>query len=58
MEINKNYCRNIFISNRGKEQMLQIPSLYFQCNLWSARKMAEIMWDVATTSLKILEEEL
>lgn len=58
MEINKNYCENIIITNMGDSQMLQIPSLFFQCNLWSARRMAEVMWDIALTSLKILQNEL
>jgi type II restriction enzyme len=58
MEINKNYCENITITIRGDAQMLQIPSLFFQCNLWSAGRMAEVMWDIALTSLKVLEDEL
>ena len=58
MKINKNYCRNITITKKGEEQMLQIPSLFFQCNLWGLKPMAEVMWNIALTSIEILEGEL
>lgn len=53
-EINKNYCENITISAGGTQHMLQIASLYFQAQPWEAKKMAEIMLDVARTSLKVI----
>jgi type II restriction enzyme len=58
MKINKNYCRNITITKRSEAQMLQIPSLFFQCNLWGLKQMAEVMWDIAVTSIEILDSEL
>ncbi len=54
MKINNNYCQNIFVELDGKKQMLQAASLYFQSEQWAAKEMMEILWEVATTSLKIL----
>ena len=58
MDINKNYCRNTFVDLEGNTQMLQAASLYFQAEPWAPADMAEIMWDIALTSLEVLLEEL
>ena len=54
MEINQNYCRNVFVDLDDHMQMLQAASLYFQSDSWAAGDMAEILWDIASTSLDIL----
>ena len=58
MKINQNYCRNIFVKCGKREQMLQVPSLYFQCPPWTTQSMLTIMWDVAVTSLEVLSESI
>ena len=58
MEINQNYCRNVFVDLDDHMQMLQAASLYFQSDSWAAGDMAEILWDIASTSLDILSGEL
>lgn len=58
MEINRNYCRNVFVELDGNTQMLQAASLYFQADAWYANDMAIILWEVALTSLEILFEDL
>lgn len=58
MEINKNYCRNIFISLDDNMQMLQSASLYFQSDSWSTKDMAEILMEVALTSIDVLSDSL
>ena len=58
MEINRNYCRNAFVDLDGNTQMLQAASLYFQADPWSAQHMAEILWDIALTSLDVLFDDL
>ena len=58
MKINQNYCKNIFVKCGKREQMLQVPSLYFQCPPWTTQSMVEIMWDVAVTSLEVLSESI
>jgi len=58
LEINKNYCKNIFVKCKSNSQMLQVASLYFQCESWSAKDMMQVMWDIANTSLEILEDQL
>ena len=58
MEINQSYCRNVFVELDDHMQMLQAASLYFQSDSWTAGDMAEILWDVASTSLDILSGEL
>jgi type II restriction enzyme len=56
--INQNYCENIVVAAGGREHMLQIASLYFQANPWEAKAMAEVMLDVAKTSLAIIGADL
>ena len=38
MQINKNYCRNEFVSLEGNVQMLQAASLYFQAEPWKMER--------------------
>jgi len=56
LEINKNYCRNVFIPCAHGKQMLQVPSLYFQCEAWSTKAMSDILWEIVNTSLEVLRE--
>jgi len=58
MEINRNYCQNVFVDLDGKSQMLQVPSLYFQVDAWSLQSMVDILWKTALTSINILSGEL
>jgi len=58
LDINKNYCKNTFVKCATGTLMLQVPSLYFQCNSWSPKAMSEILWDIAVTSLDILDKDL
>ena len=58
MEINKNYCRNSYVELSGNKQMLQAASLYFQADSWSVDNMAEVLWEVASTSMEILSDAL
>ena len=57
-DINQNYCENIFVEASGRTQMLQIASLYFQASPWSAKAMADVLLEVARTSLNVLENDL
>lgn len=60
MPINTNLCRNKFVQHRDKTIMLQAASIYTQGNgeSWDAEEMAEIMLDIARTSLQILGGDL
>ena len=58
MEVNKNYCQNIFVELDNNLQMLQAASFYFQTHPWPAKDMASVLWDVALTSLNVLSESL
>ena len=58
MEINRNYCRNVFVDLDENMQMLQAASLYFQSDSWTAGDMAEILWDIALTSMEVLSGSL
>lgn len=58
MEINRNYCRNLFVELDGNIQMLQVASLYFQSDPWSANDMAKNMWQVVETSMEVLVNSL
>ncbi len=58
MEVNKNYCQNIFVELDNNLQMLQAASFYFQTHPWSAKDMASVLWDVALMSLNVLSESL
>ena len=56
MEINRNHCRNTFVSIDGNVQMLQAASLYFQSDPWKPYDMMIIMWEIAMASLEVLSE--
>lgn len=59
MEINQNYCRNIVIEEHPfGRMMLQVASIYAQCDLFDFRQMSEVLWDTAKTSLEVLADEL
>lgn len=58
MKINKNYCKNIFIKLKNNSQMLQVPSMYYQCESWTEEKMCKIMLKTVVTSIKILTGSL
>ena len=58
MEINRNYCRNVFVELDDHMQMLQAASLYFQSDSWAAGDMAEILWEIALTSIDVLSGDL
>lgn len=57
-EINHNYCENIFVNAGGIQQMLQVASLYFQATPWTDKAMAEVLLDVAKTSINVLLADL
>lgn len=57
-EINQNYCENITVKAGGFDHMLQIASLYCKAEPWTVGEMAQVMLDVARTSLKVLNGEL
>lgn len=56
MPINKNYCKNIFISHNKTSVMLQAASLYARCEAWTEKEMKVIMMKIAETSLDILNQ--
>lgn len=56
--INNNYCENIVVKAGGRDHMLQTTSLYCKHDSWKAGEMAEVMLDVARTSLKIIAADL
>lgn len=60
MPINTNLCENKFVKHKDKTIMLQATSIYTQGNgeKWDAQAMAEIMLNIAKTSLKILGSDL
>lgn len=58
MEINKNYCKNVFVNLDGSSQMLQVPSLYFQASVWSMESMVNILWETSLISVEILSDVL
>jgi len=57
-EINQNYCENIIVKVGDVEHMAQITSLFCKAELWAAGDMAEIMLNIAKTSLDVLADEL
>lgn len=57
-EINQNYCENIVVRAGELDHMFQIASLYCKADPWKAGEMAEVMLDVAVSSLKVLKAEL
>lgn len=57
-EINQNYCENITVKAGDLDHILQVASLYCKHTPWSALEMAEVMLEVARTSLKVLGGDL
>lgn len=60
MAINKNLCENKLIAHNNKTIMIQATSIYTQedGSEWEIDAMCSIMFEIATTSLKILGREL
>jgi len=56
LEINKNYCRNVFIAHSKSSIMLQAASIYARCEPWKVDEMQAIMLDIASTSLGTLNQ--
>lgn len=57
--INQIYCRNKFIGCGGLSQMLQMPSLFFQCApfaFWKSDEMYRIMLEIVMLSIDVLNE--
>ena len=57
-EINQNYCENIIVKAGDFDYRFQIASLYCKAAPWKAGEMAEMMLDVARTSLKVIDGDL
>lgn len=60
MPINSNLCVNRFVKHKDKSIMLQAASIYTQGDggEWDPKIMFEIMFDVSTTSLRVLGRDL
>ncbi len=59
MPINKNSCKNTFITtSNGETVMLQAVSIFTKGDSWTVDEMMPIMLDVANTSLRILKLSL
>jgi type II restriction enzyme len=56
MEINSNYCKNIFIAHKNSFIMLQAASIYARCEPWQEEEMRNIMMEIAHTSIGILNQ--
>jgi type II restriction enzyme len=56
MEINCNYCKNIFIGHNNSSIMLQAASIYARCEPWNEDEMQIIMMEIAKTSLDTLNQ--
>ncbi|PTN10683.1 restriction endonuclease EcoRI [Mangrovibacterium marinum] len=60
MPINKNLCKNKFVTHKDKTIMLQATSIYTQGNgeRWDVKKMFDIMLEISKTSLQLLGSEI
>lgn len=60
LPLNTNLCENKFVAYEDRNIMLQAASIYTQGSgeRWSNDDMAEIMYDVAQTSLRMLGRDL
>lgn len=58
MEINKNYCKNLIVEHPFGRLMLQVASIYSQCDPFDPKEMGVILWDTAITSLRVLADDL
>lgn len=57
-EINQNYCENITVKAGDFQHMFQVASLYCKHTPWKAGEMAEVMLEIARTSLKVIAYDL
>jgi type II restriction enzyme len=57
-KINQNYCENIVVKAGDFDHMFQIASLYCKAAPWKAGEMAEVMLEVARTSLNIIADDI
>jgi type II restriction enzyme len=57
-EINQNYCENVIVKAGDFDHRFQIASLYCKAAPWKAGEMAEVMLDVARTSLNVIGGDL
>lgn len=60
LPINTNLCKNKFVQHKNKTIMLQAASIYTQGTgkRWEARRMFEIMLEIARTSLQVIYSDL
>jgi type II restriction enzyme len=58
LEINRDYCKNLVISHPFGRLMLQVASIYAQCELFKFDQMVELLWGIALTSLEVLADDL
>ncbi|EEQ7973260.1 restriction endonuclease [Escherichia coli] len=60
MPINSNLCINKFVNHKDKSIMLQAASIYTKGDgrEWDSKIMFEIMFDISTTSLRVLGRDL
>lgn len=60
MPLNTNLCKNKFVLHGDKTIMLQAASIYTQGNgeKWDRNEMLMIMFEIASTSLKVLGSDL
>jgi type II restriction enzyme len=58
MEINRNYCRNMLVKHGSANIMLQVASIYAQCDPFDFNKICEILMETAETSLEVLADQL
>lgn len=58
MNINENHCKNLAIERDGRNFLLQIPSIYAQSHAFTSKRMFEILFEVALTSLEVLDGQL
>lgn len=56
MPINRNYCKNIFVSHKNSSIMLQAASIYARCKPWEENEMQRIMVNIVETSIGILNQ--
>lgn len=56
--INQNHCENIVVQAGDATHMLQTVSLYCKHHPWKAGEMAELMLEVAKTSLKVIARDI
>jgi len=58
MEINRIYCKNVLIERPSGSMMLQVTTIYAQCDLFDSNCMLDVLWTMALTSLEVLADDL